>query len=226
MDRNSAKANKVMRRSEAGQTIMLVSFGMITFLAAAGLAVDMGYLRYEKRLMQSAADSAALAAASDQYYGNGDAQADALIVAGDNNFTDGANNTSVTVNLGATASLANGTQVPAAQVTISQILPTFFIQVVGSNTSTITATGTAAQGYSEACMVALQVGGIGMMLNGPINAPNCGVVDNGPLNGSGNITSPSIGVLGTNGSGGGASSPIANPMAQPTPDPLDRKSVV
>ena len=40
------------RKSEAGQTLALVSFGLLTFLAAAGLAVDMGYMRYEKRLMQ------------------------------------------------------------------------------------------------------------------------------------------------------------------------------
>jgi Flp pilus assembly protein TadG len=223
MARNSAKAHKVMRRSEAGQTIMLVSFGMITFLAAAGLAVDMGYLRYERRLMQSAADSAALAGATDEYWGSpGNAQGDAATVATQNGFTNGSNNTTVNVTFpgvnlpNPSLALVPGTPV---QVTISQILPTFFIQVVGSNSSTITASATATVGSSESCMVALQVGGIGMVVNGPISAGNCGVVDNGPLSGGGSITSPSIGVFGVNSFGGG-SSPIAAPMAQPAPDPL------
>jgi Flp pilus assembly protein TadG len=224
MTRNSARTGKVMRRSEAGQTIALVSFGMITFLAAAGLAVDMGYLRYEKRLMQSAADSAALAGATDEYWGSpGNAQGDAATVATQNGFTDGVNNTTVnvtfpTVNL-SNASLASVPGTPV-QVTISQIFPTFFIQVVGSNSSTVTASATAMIGSSQSCMVALQVGGIGLVANGSINAGNCGVMDNGPLSGSGNITSPSIGVFGANGSGGVSSSPIAAPMAQPAPDPL------
>jgi len=202
---------------------MLVSFGMITFLAAAGLAVDMGYLRYERRLMQSAADSAALAGATDEYWGSpGNAQGDAATVATQNGFTNGSNNTTVNVTFpgvnlpNPSLALVPGTPV---QVTISQILPTFFIQVVGSNSSTITASATATVGSSESCMVALQVGGIGMVVNGPISAGNCGVVDNGPLSGGGSITSPSIGVFGVNSFGGG-SSPIAAPMAQPAPDPL------
>lgn len=213
-----------MRRSEAGQTIALVSFGMITFLAAAGLAVDMGYLRYERRLMQSAADSAALAGATDQFWGNpGNAQGDAATVATQNGFTDGVNNTTVSVTLAPGVTPPNpslgavaGTPV---QVTISQIFPTFFIQVVGTNSSTVTASATATIGSSQNCMVALQVGGIGMVVNGPISAQNCGVVDNGPLSGGGSINSPSIGVFGAS-SFGGASSPIAAPMAQPAPDPL------
>jgi Flp pilus assembly protein TadG len=222
MGRNLAKSGKATRRSEAGQTITLVAFGMITFLAAAGLAVDMGYLRYERRLMQSAVDSAALAGATDEYWGSGgNAQFDATTVATANGFTAGPNTTVnvtfPTVNsLNPSLAAVPGT---AVQVTISETFPTFFIQVVGSNTSTITTSATATVGSSENCMVALQVGGIGMVVNGPISAQNCGVVDNGPLSGGGTINSPSIGVFGTNSFGGGTS-PIAAPMAQPAPDPL------
>ena len=86
----------VKRRSEAGQTLALVSICLVTFLAAAGLAVDMGYMRYEKRLMQSAADSAALIAATDANLGeSGSAIADAQAVATANGFQDGVNNVSV-----------------------------------------------------------------------------------------------------------------------------------
>lgn len=219
MARNSSEACKISRRREAGQTIALVAFGMLTFLAAAGLAVDMGYLRYEKRIMQSAADSAALAAATDEYNGNaGNAQNDAYTVAQANGFP-----MSTVAPLAFPAINAANPSLPsgnAVQVQITQTFPTFFIQVVGPSSSTLTATATATTGSSEGCMFVLQTGGLGLTLNGAINAPNCGIVDNGPLSASGTITSPSIGVFGANSYGGAASSPIASPMAQPAPDPL------
>ena len=54
------------RNNESGQALV---FGVATLgillIGMAGLGIDMGYLRYQKRLLQSAADSAAIAAASD-----------------------------------------------------------------------------------------------------------------------------------------------------------------
>jgi Flp pilus assembly protein TadG len=206
----------VKRRSEAGQTLALVAFGMVTFLAAAGLAVDMGYMRYEKRLMQSAADSAALAAAIDQNLGEvGMANADAQAVATANGFQDGVNNTTVTVS-NSPINPAN-----AIRVDIQQVFPSIFMQVMGINTSTISAFGVATIGTSQGCIYALQVGGAGLTLNAGINAPNCGIVDNGPLNGAGNITAASAGVLGSNAGYGGLSAPAPlEAIAQAAADPL------
>ena len=212
MTRNAAQALKRARRREAGQTIALVAFGMLTFLAAAGLAVDMGYLRWERRLMQTAADSAALAAATDLNFGDSAmAQTDALAVAQANGF----GNTTVTYN-----GAPPVTPAQAAEVTISKAFPTFFIQVVGGNSNTITASAVATMGVSQGCMVVLQPGGLGLTVNGDINAANCGIVDNGPINGSGQITSPSIGIYGANGFTGAHTTPVESPIAQPAPDPL------
>lgn len=213
MARNAAQALKIARRREAGQTIALVAFGMLTFLAAAGLAVDMGYLRWERRLMQTAADSAALAAATDLNFGDSTmAQADALAVAQANGFA------STTVTYNGAPPVTPG---QAAQVTISQAFPTFFIQVVGGNSNTITASAVATMGVSEGCMVALQPGGLGLTVNGDISAANCGVVDNGPINGSGTVTSPSIGIYGDpSGFTGAHTTPVEHPIAPPAPDPL------
>jgi Flp pilus assembly protein TadG len=206
----------VKRRSEAGQTLALVAFGMVTFLAAAGLAVDMGYMRYEKRLMQSAADSAALAAAIDQNLGEvGMANADAQAVATANGFQDGVNNTTVTVS-NSPINPAN-----AIRVDIQQVFPSIFMKVMGINTSTISAFGVATIGTSQGCIYALQVGGAGLTLNAGINAPNCGIVDNGPLNGAGNITAASAGILGSNAGYGGLSAPAPlETIAQAAADPL------
>ncbi len=200
------------RRSEAGQTLAIVAFGMITFLAAAGLAIDMGYLRYEKRLMQSAADSAALAAATDLNLGLLDeatATNDANAVALANGFQPGVN-TTVNVTFPVVSPDANNPAVnptTAAQVTIQQVFPSLFMQASGIYSSTITAAGVATVGTSPGCVYALQTGGPGLALLAGINAPNCGVVDNGACTGCGSITAPSVGVYGVN-------------MAQPAQDPL------
>ena len=51
------------RSGERGQILPLVAVGMITLMGMVSLAVDAGYWRYQQRLEQSAADSAAIAGA-------------------------------------------------------------------------------------------------------------------------------------------------------------------
>jgi Putative Flp pilus-assembly TadE/G-like len=208
----------VKRRREAGQTLALVAFCMVTFLAAAGLAVDMGYMRYEKGLMQSAADSAALVAATDANLGeSGSATADAQAVAIANGFQDGVNNTVVSVINPPNPPVNLGN---AYQVTIQQVLPTFFMKVVGINSSTVSASGVATIATSPGCIYALQAGGAGLTVNAGINAPNCGIVDNGSLNGVGDIGAASLGVYVPGGYGGVATLAPVETIAQPAADPL------
>jgi Flp pilus assembly protein TadG len=205
----------VKRKKEAGQTLALVAICMVTFLAAAGLAVDMGYMRYEKRLMQSAADSAALIAATDDNLGeSGSANADAQAVATANGFQDGVNN--VVVSITNPNDVTRGT---AYRVTIQQTLPTFFMKIVDIGTSTVSAAGEATIGTSPGCIFALQIGGAGLTLNAGINAPNCGIVTNGSLNGVGDISAASIGVYVPGGYSGVATIAPVN-IAQPAADPL------
>jgi Flp pilus assembly protein TadG len=193
---------------------------------AAGLAVDMGYLRYQKRLMQAAADGAALAAATDQNLANAGlaaAQTDALYVAQVNGFTNGVNNTIVSV-----TSAPNVDPVSAVKVDIQEVYPTFFMVVAGFTNSTISAEAIATTGTSNGCMYALGVNDpIGITLNAGVDAPNCGISDNGSLNGTGNITSPSVGVYGAIAYGGVSTvapvqipEPSADPLAYLTPPPL------
>jgi hypothetical protein len=206
------------RRIEAGQTIWIVAFGIFTFFAAAGLAVDMGYLRYEKRLMQSAADSAALAAATDANLGQAGtlATTDALAVTQANGFQNGVNNVTVTVN----SPYTSVNPPNAVQVIVQKIFPTFFMQALGTTSATIAVAGVATIGTSEGCVYALQVGGAGLTVNGGIDSPNCGILDNGPLVGPGNLTAASIGVLGANALGGVATSAPVDIIAQPAANPM------
>ena len=209
----------VKRRSEAGQTMPLVALAMVTLLATAGLAVDMGYMRYQKRMMQTAADAAALAAATDENLGDASqAQNDALAVAAQNGFQDGVNNTTVSViNIG-TVGTAPGI---AYQVVIQKQYPAIFMQVVGIPNSTISAAGEANLSVSPNCLVALDQAGTGVTLNAGVSAPNCGVVTNGPLSGSGDITAAYVGVYGSPAGYGGTVSPNTyQVIPQPAADPL------
>ena len=58
------------QQRESGQALVAAVFGLVVLLGAAGLAIDVGYLRYQRRLQQSAADSAALAGAAESAAGN------------------------------------------------------------------------------------------------------------------------------------------------------------
>ena len=194
------------RRSEAGQAAVFLSIGIATFIAAAGLAIDMGYLRYQKRLMQAAADSAAIVGATDQNLGDASMRdTDALAVAQLNGYQDGVNNVTVAVT---TPGITPG---QAVRVNIQQVLPSFFMKIMGINSSTVSASAVATVATSPGCIYALEAAGL--TVNGGINAPNCGIVDNGTLSGTGDIAAASIGVFGS--SGGYSGLTTAAPRQQP-----------
>jgi hypothetical protein len=162
-----------MRRNrEAGQALVTAALTLTVLLLAAGLAIDMGYMRYQKRAMQTAADSAALAAAA-EFNGDyaGAAQADASL----NGFTASSvgscplNTSGLAVGQVAmcaqqgppasspasiTAACA-GSISPCAQVTISQSEPTFFMRIAGVNSEIVSASAVARLGNGPGCLYAL-----------------------------------------------------------------------
>lgn len=93
--------NKMRRMAsvEEGQAIVLVAIIFMALLFSVGLAIDAGQLYSAKRTIQEAADSAAFAGAVVLYEGgnSGQALAAAIADATRNGFTDGVNNTQVTV---------------------------------------------------------------------------------------------------------------------------------
>src|SRR5690348_8751983 len=77
-----------------GQILLIVTIAMFMMLGAAALAVDIGRLWTTKRLMQSAADAAALAGADAAAAGStGAVTAAAQAAAAQNGFTDGSAST-------------------------------------------------------------------------------------------------------------------------------------
>ncbi len=190
------------RRTEAGQVLVLAAVSLTTLLVAGGIGIDMGYLRYQRRNMQSAADSAAVAGAGELPYG--DYSAAALSDAASNAFTDGSNGITVTVtnpptNLPPGDPYQNNSN--AVEVIVAQNQPTFFMKIFGVSGVPVSARAVAYLGNPKGCMYGLQPGNTSVNINfaGNLNAPKCGIIDNGNLSitGTGTVTAAYVGYSGT-----------------------------
>jgi hypothetical protein len=210
---------KPNRWRESGQALVFVALSLLVLTGVVGLSVDMGYLRYTKRRLQTAADSAAVAGASELQTGN--YRAAALNDSKSNGFEDGVSETTVTAfNPPKDAPFAGKVnERNYVEVEVRQNAPTFFMRIFGVNTAALTATAVAELGSSKGCIYSLALLG-GITVNGTVNAPDCGVVDNAILNvGGGCITASSIGVV-LNLLGGGCTNPPPILGIAPSGDPL------
>jgi Flp pilus assembly protein TadG len=187
---------------QSGQALVGTAVAMVVLCGFAGLAIDMGTLRYQKRLQQTAADSAAIAGAQNLEFGSG-VTVGAQNASAQNGFTD--NNggagcsggaigcTSVAVNNGpATGPHAGDIKYVEAIVTVIQ--PTYFMNIFGVDRETVTARAVATNiygGTNTNCLYTLgpptsAIIGIDATGHADINAPNCGIGDNGNLDTTGN----------------------------------------
>jgi Flp pilus assembly protein TadG len=189
--RNFAKTKR--RRHDSGYGLVFAAFGLVVLLGAAGMSVDIGYLRYQRRLVQSAADSAALAGAAVLGAGGGVGQAvtaaqnDSQI----NGFQDGNGN----ITVAATQTAVNGNN-NTMQVVVTNVYPTFFMRIFGASMRNVTVSTTAIAQYlgGRGCIYAL-TGGTGINLSGAgsIDTPNCNVISNQSITGRGAITAAAVG---------------------------------
>lgn len=215
------------RNKEAGQALVLTAVALVLLMGFAGLAIDMGVLRHEKRLQQTAADAAALAAADNLSHGGVTAAGQAA--AASNGFGDTASACStgcpnpgdvgfvtVTINNPPTSGphgCGGGTcDANYVEALVTEVHPTYFMRVLGTNQESVTARAVATN------IAGNPIGGNGCIdtLGAPnkriepgistsgsvvLQAPTCGINDNGNLiTGGGanlSITAGAIGVSGT-----------------------------
>jgi Flp pilus assembly protein TadG len=226
-------------KDESGQALVISALCMTFLIGFVALAADVGIMLREKRLVQTAADSAAIAGALELNYNPSGVTAAALAAAGQNGFaattsgTTTANGVTVTVN----KPPQNGPHQVAGyvEVIVSQIQPTLFMSVFGilNGTPIANMTPTAravAQngGSSTGCVYILAPTGTGMNLQGnfDLSAPNCGLIidssdPSAALNFTGKagfITAGSVGVVGGVSGSSGGTQPVT-PIV-PQSDPL------
>jgi hypothetical protein len=151
------------RNKQAGQALVLTAVALVVLMGFAGLAIDMGVLRYEKRLQQTAADAAAIAGANNLAYGG--VTVGAQNAAAANGFTDNGGGQvsncgtstnppaavgTVCVEVNSTGTACNG---PCSgphsgdpnyvEILVADVHPTYFMRVLGINSEAITARAVA-----------------------------------------------------------------------------------
>jgi hypothetical protein len=212
--------------SQRGQALPIVALGTVLLFASAGVAMDMGYMRYERRAMQNAADSAAVAATAELNYGDyvTAGQTDAAA----NGFTNGVNGVSVTVNTPPTLGQFAG-QSNFVEVIVAQSVPTFFMKALGTSSVAVSARAVGHLWGGPDCIFALSPTATDAVLvngSGTIDA-KCGLMDDSSAtqallnNGSGSLTTTGNGVTGGYlNNGTGSISPTPTTSVPPMPDPL------
>lgn len=187
--------------SERGQALVLVILSMTALLGFVGLAADVGVLRNARLALQTVADSAAVAAASEINYG--DASSAARTDAAKNGFQDGVGGAALTVN----HPPQNGPHTADSnfvEVVASQPRNTLFMGMFNMGTVTIRTRAVAYLGSSTDCIYVLnQTASGAIRANGTSNVQaSCGVLDNSnnnsALRANGNLTiaATSIGIVG------------------------------
>jgi hypothetical protein len=230
MDVETAMRNK----KEAGQALIFTALALVVLMGFAGLAIDMGVMRHDKRLQQTAADAAAIAGASNLGFGG--------VTAG---AQDAASRVGYTDNGGGEVSNCTGAavgticvQVNSKQTTggpqngphandpnyvealVAVVHTTYFMKILGINKETITAravAGTLGGGAGNGCLYTLSPpsSGIeGISGSGTLNASNCGIVDNGEFDED--VPDVSADTFAVSGSSNGESATCTTPGPCPT----------
>jgi Flp pilus assembly protein TadG len=194
-----------------GQTFLLVSIALVVVIGMASLAVDVGNLWTTRRLMQSAADSGAVAGADEMAIGGTSTTiaAAAKDAASHNGFADGSSRAggtgTVTVSVhnpptsGAYAANAN-----AVEVDVSQTQSTYFMRVLGWKSVPVSTTAVAVILGSGSCVYGLDLTASPTVSVGGTASVNsaCGLYVNSygsgalTVSGGGTITAPVVGVVG------------------------------
>jgi len=182
------KARESLREfcnDERGVSIVAIGLCLPVLIGGIGLAAESTYWRLHQRAMQNTADSAAIAAATN----NGSTYAsEAQGVASQYGFVNGSGRVSVAATNPATAP---GCSANCYQVTVSDEVPLFFSQIVGFGGDTVingqhfttiaaTAVATVAKSYTY-CVLALAGNGQqGITSHGAPNADlnGCNVMSN------------------------------------------------
>src|SRR3982074_1685118 len=141
-------------KGQLGQAIVLIAFMIIVLFGAVGLAIDGGIAYYYNAGAERAAASAALAGVifmpkqflsidSIPAGAGNDATDRAIVAAKRNGFTVGVSGITVTVSR-YTDPVSGKIQDESLQVQVTRQVPTFFMQVFGINSITVSRTAGAA----------------------------------------------------------------------------------
>jgi Flp pilus assembly protein TadG len=214
-----------MAANARGQVMVLISVAMIAIMGMIGVVVDVGYLQHQRNMMQTAADSAAMAGAEELNYG--DQVAAGKADAASNGYTNGQASVSVSINNPPSTgpNTSNATYVEAI---VSKPEPTYFLRVLGFSSVTVSARAVASNGNGPNCIYVMDPSAASAMTvsGSAVVSSGCGLlVDSSSstalmVGGSGTVTAPTIGVVGGYSGPAGSFTPTPKTGVIAASDPL------
>jgi hypothetical protein len=194
----------------SGQVMVLICVSLVAIAGMIAVVTDFSFLQDQRNLMQTAADSAAMAGAEELNYG--DVAAAGQADAASNGYTNGTSSVGVALNNPPTMgpNMGNAQYVEAI---VSKPEPTYFLRALGVNSINVSARAVAYEGNGPNCIYVMDPTAAGAMsTNGNVDIQSsCGMlVDSSSatgmtINGNVTIAAPTIGVVGDYSSNGNVS---------------------
>ena len=200
----------LLRGSRRGQVIVLVCVSLVAMMGMIGVVTDFSFMQHQRNMMQTAADSAAMAGS--QELGYGDMVAAGKADAARNGYTDGASSVTVSIN-NPPSTGPNAANSAYVEAIVSKPEPTYFMRALGVGTLTVSARAVAYEGSGPNCIYVIDPAASGALsVNGNVTVQSsCGLlVDSSSSSGMtavGNdtISATSIGIVGNYTSNGSVS---------------------
>jgi hypothetical protein len=222
---------------ESGQLLVVVALSMTVLLGFVAFATDIGLMLREQRVVQTAADAAALGGAAESLYegtpstvtsGMWSAAAkDAELngfAAGASNGTESTEGSTLTINIHPNVTVSDFNSGGYVQAIAVQKTPTVFMNLFGFQSMDVSATAIAANTLqSDGCIYVQDDGDYDpddtVDLNGHslIASPSCGMTVNGSISAGGSSTIDAKFVTASGAISGGSSSWISGVPSPPDP---------
>jgi len=187
--------------SEKGQVMVLICVSLIALVGMVAVVTDFSFMQHQRNMMQTAADSPAVAGAEELNFG--DQVAAGKADAASNGYTNGTSSVTVTINSPPSTgpNAANSNYVEAI---ISKPQPTYFLRALGVSTMTVSTRAVAYEGNGPNCVYVMDpTASAAFSANGNVTVQSsCGLlVDSSSSSGltvNGNVTvsAPTVGVVG------------------------------
>jgi len=206
----STSDNMAVAARARGQVMVLVCVSLIAIVGMIAVVTDFSFLQHQRNMMQTAADSAAMAGSEELSYG--DQVAAGKADAATNGYTDGASSVAVAIN-NPPSTGPNAANSAYVEAIVTKPEPTYFLRVLGVSTISVSARAVAYEGNGPNCIYVLNPTASGAFsANGSVTvASGCGLlVDSSSSTGlsvvgGATISAPTIGVVGNYTATGGAS---------------------
>ena len=132
--------NDVMWSS--GQVMVLICVSLLALMGMIAIVADFGFMQHQRNMMQTAADSAAMAAAAELNYG--DMTAGGKADAATNGYTDGQSSVTVAIN-NPPSTGPNSSNSGYVEAIVSKPEPTYFLRALGVNSITVSSRAVATR---------------------------------------------------------------------------------